>query len=399
MLYLTSALMLPPFLLSGKEPGEGKKGFHIDDPERMTGRMKTYRLAIIPGDGIGPEVIAESSQTLASLASLHGGFQFDLQHFGWGTETYLRDGALMPASGLTTLEQGGFDGILLGPVGDPRVPDHITLWGLVLPLRQAFDQYINLRPVRLLPGVRSPLADKHPRDIDIVCVRENTEGEYAGAGGRIHQGMEHEVAIQSTIFTRKGTERVIRYAFAYARQSGRKKVTSATKSNSMQYNMVFWDEVFQQVAAEYPDILHEQQLIDSLSARFVSSPESLDVVVASNLFGDILTDLGAAISGSMGLAPSANLDPERRYPSLFQAIHGSAPDIVGKGIANPLASIWSGQLMLDFLGEHEAATLLMRAIEEVLAQGKVRTPDLGGTATTRQLGEAVREQMQNIAAR
>jgi tartrate dehydrogenase/decarboxylase/D-malate dehydrogenase len=226
----------------------------------------------------------------------------------------------------------------------------------------------------------------------MICVRENTEGEYAGVGGRVHQGTQEEVVIQSIVFTRKGTERVIRYAFEYARQHGRKKVTSATKSNSMQYNMVFWDEVFQQVAADYPDIAHEQQLIDSLTARFVARPESLDVIVASNLFGDILTDLGAAVSGSLGLAPSANLNPERRYPSLFQAIHGSAPDIAGKGIANPIASIWSGQLMLDYLGEHEAAATLMRAIEEVLAAGQARTPDLGGTANTRQLGEAVRTQ-------
>ena len=361
--------------------------------------MRRYQLAVMPGDGIGSEVIAESVETLTSVAVVGGGFGFDVQQFDWGTERYLREGAMMPADGLMTLERGGFDGILLGPVGDPRVADHITLWGLLLPMRQAFDQYVNLRPVRLLPGVRSPLADKGPQDIDIVCVRENTEGEYAGAGGRVHQGTVDEVAIQSTIFTRKGTERIMRYAFEYARQYGRKKVTSATKSNSMQYNMVFWDDVFRQVAAEYPDIAHEQQLIDSLSARFVSRPESLDVVVASNLFGDILTDLGAAISGSLGLAPSANLNPERRYPSLFQAIHGSAPDITGRGIANPIASIWSGQLLLDFLGEHEAAALLMRAIEEVLARGQVRTPDLGGTATTRQMGEAVRGQVKSIAAR
>ena len=360
--------------------------------------MSRYHLAVIPGDGIGPEVITESVQTLVSLAVAHGGFQFDIQQFDWGTERYLREGAMMPADGLTTLERGGFDGILLGPVGDPRVPDHITLWGLILPIRQAFDQYVNLRPLRLFPGVRSPLAGKHPKDIDIVCVRENTEGEYAGVGGRVHQGTEDEVAIQSTIFTHRGVERIVRYAFEYARQHGRKKVTSATKSNSMQYTMVFWDEIFLHVAAEYPDVAHEQQLIDSLAARFVAHPESLDVVVASNLFGDILTDLGAALSGSLGLAPSANLNPQRRYPSLFQAIHGSAPDIMGKGIANPLASIWSGQLMLDFLGEHEAAALLMRAIEEVLARGQVRTPDLGGTATTRQLGHAIREQVQSQVA-
>ncbi|HEU5226864.1 MAG TPA: tartrate dehydrogenase [Ktedonobacteraceae bacterium] len=359
--------------------------------------MKRYQLAVMPGDGIGPEVIAESVQTLTTLAQIHGGFHFEIQQFDWGTERYLRTGSLMPDDGLTLLERGGFDGILLGPVGDPRVPDHITLWGLILPIRQAFDQYVNLRPARLLPGVRSPLADKRPQDIDIVCVRENTEGEYAGVGGRVHRGTEQEVAIQSTVFTRQGTERIIRYAFEYARQCKRKKVTNATKSNSMQYNMVFWDEIFHQVAAEYPDIHHEQQLIDSLSARFVSRPESLDVVVASNLFGDILTDLGAAISGSLGLAPSANLNPQRRYPSLFQAIHGSAPDIAGKGIANPIASIWSGQLLLDFLGESEVATLLMRAIEAVLAAGKVHTPDLGGTATSRQLGQAIRDQIQSLA--
>ncbi len=357
--------------------------------------MKEYRLAVMPGDGIGPAVIAESVQTLTALADIHGGLRFDIQQFDWGTERYLREGALMPTDGLTLLEREGFDCILLGPVGDPRVPDHITLWGLVLPIRQAFDQYVNLRPTRLLPGVSSPLASKQAGLIDIVCVRENTEGEYAGVGGRVHQGAEEEVAIQSIVFTRKGTERIIRYAFEYARKHGRRKVTSATKSNSMQYNMVFWDDVFRLVADEYPDIAHEQQLIDSLSARFVSRPESLDVIVASNLFGDILTDLGAAVTGSLGLAPSANLNPERRFPSLFQAIHGSAPDIVGKGIANPIASIWSGQLMLDFLGEHEAAAILMRAIAETLAGGQALTPDLGGTATTRQLGDAIRAQMRS----
>ena len=360
--------------------------------------MKMYQLAVIPGDGIGPDVITESVQTLLYLAELYRDFQFHIQEFDWGTELYLREGTMMPTNGLATLERGGFDGILLGPVGDPRVPDHITLRGLVLLLRQAFDQYVNLRPARLLPGVHSPLAEKRPQDIDIVCVRENTEGEYAGVGGRLYQGAENEVAIQSAIFTRKGTERIIRYAFEYARLYKRTKVTSATKSNSMQYNMVFWDDVFQEIAAEYPDIAHEQQLIDSLTARFVSRPESLDVVVASNLFGDILTDLGAAISGSMGLAPSANLNPERRYPSLFQAIHGSAPDIAGKGIANPIASIWSGQLLLEFLGEQEPATLLIRAIEGVLTDEQVRTPDLGGEATTRQMGQAIRDKLSYLAA-
>src|SRR5947209_4123237 len=360
--------------------------------------MRHYQIAVLPGDGIGPEVITESVQTLEALAQLHGGFRLETQHFDWGSERSLREGALMPQDGLAVLERGGFDGILLGPVGDPRVPDHLTLWGLLLPLRQGFDQYVNLRPMRLLPGVRSPLVGKGPAEINMVCIRENTEGEYAGVGGRVHQGTAQEVAIQSMIFTRAGTERIIRYAFEYARQHGHTKVTSATKSNSLQYSMVFWNEVFGQVAAEYPDIAHEQQLIDSLAARFVSRPESLQVIVASNLFGDILTDLGAAISGSLGLAPSANINPQRRYPSLFQAIHGSAPDIAGKGIANPIASIWSGQLLLYHLGVQEAAATLMRAIEEVVAAREVRTPDLGGTATTRQMGEAIRTRLQRIIA-
>jgi tartrate dehydrogenase/decarboxylase/D-malate dehydrogenase len=358
--------------------------------------MRHYQLAVLPGDGIGPEVIPESIQTLEALAQLHGGFRLDTVSFDWGTERYLREGALMPKDALAILERGGFDGILLGPVGDPRVPDHLTLWGLLLPIRQGFDQYVNLRPMRLLPGVRSPLAGRGPGEIDMVCIRENTEGEYAGVGGRLHQGMADEVAIQSSGFTRTGAERIIHYAFEYARQHGRMKVTSATKSNSWQYAMVFWDEVFRQVAAAYPDMAHEQQLIDSLAARMVSRPESLDVIVASNLFGDILTDLGAAVAGSLGLAPSANLNPERRYPSLFQAIHGSAPDIAGQGKANPIASIWSAQLLLDFLGEQEAAAMLMRAIEELLAAGQVRTPDLGGTATTRQLGEAIRTHLRQM---
>jgi tartrate dehydrogenase/decarboxylase/D-malate dehydrogenase len=355
--------------------------------------MNQYQIAVIPGDGIGPEVIAESVQTLTTLAQIYDTFRLDFESFDWGTERYLRAGALMPKDGLAILERGGFDGILLGPVGDPRVPDHLTLWGLLLPIRQGFDQYVNVRPMRLLPGVQSPLAGKGPAEINLLCIRENTEGEYAGVGGRVHQQQAEEVAIQTMVFTRAGTERIIRYAFDYARQHGHRKVTSATKSNSLQYSMVFWDEVFRQVAAKYAEIASEQQLIDSLAARMVTRPESLDLIVASNLFGDILTDLGAALSGSLGLAPSANLNPERRYPSLFQAIHGSAPDIAGQGIANPIASIWSAQLLLDHLGERAAAATLMRAIEEILIVGQVRTPDLGGTATTRELGEAIRAQV------
>jgi tartrate dehydrogenase/decarboxylase/D-malate dehydrogenase len=296
---------------------------------------------------------------------------------------------MMPQDGIQILERGGFDAILLGPVGDPRVPDHVTLWGLLLPIRQDFQQYINLRPARLLPGIASPLAGKGPKEINMVCVRENTEGEYAGVGGRVHRNTGQEVAIQATVFTRSGTERVMRYAFEYARAHGRKKVTSATKSNAMQFNMVFWDDVFRDVAAQYPDIQHEQQLVDSLSARFVSKPESLDVVVASNLMGDILTDLGAAISGSMGIAPSANLNPERKFPSLFQAIHGTAPDIAGRGVSDPLGTVWSVQMMLDHFGEKEAAAALMTAIERFAADGKAKTPDLGGRATTREATDAL----------
>lgn len=353
--------------------------------------MQHYNIAVIPGDGIGSEVIPASVEVLRVLEDTYGTFRIQTQTFDWGSQRYLQHGGMMPFDGLSILERAGLDAILLGPVGDLRVPDHVTLWGLLLPIRQGFDQYVNLRPMRLLPGIQTPLSGKGPRDIDMVCVRENVEGEYSGVGGRLRQNTPDEVAIQTTVFTRKGTERVIRYAFQCARQQGRRKVTSATKSNAMQFNMVFWDEVFRSVAAEFPDIAHEQQLVDSLSARLVSKPETLDVIVASNLFGDILTDLGAAVSGSMGIAPSANLNPERKYPSLFQAIHGSAPDIAGKGVANPLATIWSIQLMLNHLNETEAAKGLMSAIEQYAAGTYPKTADLGGRATTREVTAALCE--------
>lgn len=353
--------------------------------------MKHYNIAVLPADGIGVEVIPAGVEALRAVAEAHGGFRFETREFDWGTARYLREGAMMPKVALQTLECGGFDAILLGPVGDPRVPDHITLWGLLIPIRQGFDQYVNLRPMRLLAGIQGPLAGKGPKHVDMVCVRENSEGEYAGFGGRVREGTSDEVAIQSTLYTRKGVERVMRYAFEYARTHGRKKVMSATKSNAMQYAMVFWDDVFRQVAGDYPDIAHEQQLVDSLAARIVSRPESLDVIVASNLLGDILTDLGAAVSGSMGIAPSANLNPERKYPSLFQAIHGSAPDIAGKGIANPLATIWSVQMMLDHLGEAESAGVLMKAIERFAAESPAKTADLGGRATTSEATDAIRK--------
>jgi tartrate dehydrogenase/decarboxylase/D-malate dehydrogenase len=295
----------------------------------------------------------------------------------------------MPEDGVRQLERGGFDGILLGPVGDTRIPDHVTLWGLVLPIRQGLDQYVNLRPMRLLEGVETPLRDRTVRDLDMVCMRENSEGEYAGVGGRVHPGKDEEVAIQTIVFTRSITERLMRFSFEWALKHKRKLVTSVTKSNSMQYNMVFWDDVFREVSAQHPEMKSDQQLVDSMTVRMVDHPETVDVFVTTNLFGDILTDMGAAITGSLGLAPSANLNPEKKYPSLFQAIHGSAFDLVGKNLANPIASIWSAQLMLDFLGESELAARLMNAIESVLREGKVRTRDLGGSSTTQEVTEAV----------
>lgn len=357
--------------------------------------VRTYKFAVIPGDGIGTEVIAESVATLRFLETVDPGIRFEIEMFDWGTERYLQVGSLMPPDGVKILQESGFDAILLGPVGDPRVPDHTTLWGLLLPIRQGCEQYINLRPMHLLEGVQGVLRDKTSADIDMVCVRENTEGEYAGVGGRLHQN-EHEVALQAIVFTRRATERVMRYAFEYARQHDRKLVTSATKSNSMQFNMVFWDEVFASVASEYPDIRSEKQLIDSLAARMVQYPESLDVIVASNLFGDILTDLGAGVAGGLGLAASANLNPEKRFPSLFQAIHGSAPDICGKGIANPIGSLLSLQMMFSFLGETTIATALEEALKAHVASGNVLTPDMGGKATTVEMGSALRKRLQRM---
>jgi tartrate dehydrogenase/decarboxylase/D-malate dehydrogenase len=351
--------------------------------------MRDYHLAVIPADGIGQETVPEAMRVLDALAATAAAFRVTRAELPWGSEYYLQHGAMMAADGLQTLERGGFDAIYLGPTGDPRLSDAVTLWGLLIPMRQQFDQYVNLRPSRLLPGVAGPLAGKGPADIDLVFVRENTEGEYSGVGGRAHAGFPEELAIQTTVFTRAGTERIIRYAFEYARSHGRQRVSSATKSNAMQHAMVFWDECFARVAADFPDIAHDSYLIDALCARLVLRPETLDVIVASNLFGDILTDIGAAIAGSMGLAPSANLNPTRQYPSLFQPVHGSAPDIMGKGIANPIGDFWSLQLLLDFLGEQDAAALLMQAIEQVLAAGQVRTPDLGGQSTTRDLTDAV----------
>lgn len=358
--------------------------------------VNDFPIAVIPGDGVGREVIPEGIRALDAVAAAAGSFRLQYEWFDWSTERYQRRGAYMPDDWQQILD--GFPAIYFGAAGWPAaVPDHISLWQLILPIRKVFDQFANVRPIRLLPGLAGRLIGKRPEHINFVCVRENTEGEYAGVGGRVHRDTPHEVAIQTIVFTRHAVERVVRYAFDLAVVQGRRKVTSVTKSNAMQYNMVFWDEVFDAVAAEYPHIATERVLVDAMAARFVTHPETLDVVVASNLFADILTDLGGALQGSLGMPPSANIDPTRRHPSLFEPVHGSAPDIAGKGIANPLATIWAGQMLLEFLGETEAAALLMRAVEAVTADGRVLTPDLGGTATTEQVGSAVAEAVKSLA--
>ncbi len=351
--------------------------------------MNQYDIALIPGDGIGKEVVPAGVRVLQAAGKLTDSFQLKTTEFEWGCEYYLKNGHMMPADGLKHLE--AFHSIYLGAVGYPGVPDHISLWGLLLPIRQGFDQYINLRPIRLFEGIQGPLRDKGPRDIDFVCIRENSEGEYAGHGGRSHRGRPQEVATQTTIFTRVGVTRVIRYAFELAHQRAQpdKPLVSATKSNAQQYVSVFWDEICREVAEDYPQVRYRSVLVDALTAMMVLHPEQLDVVVASNLFGDILTDLGGALQGSLGLPASANLNPERKYPSMFEPVHGSAPDIAGRGIADPLATIWAGSMMLDHLGEKQAAQLVMRALERTIAEGRVRTPDLGGQNTTDQVADAV----------
>jgi tartrate dehydrogenase/decarboxylase/D-malate dehydrogenase len=356
--------------------------------------MRDYSIAVIPGDGIGNEVVPEALRVLDAAGEITASFGLRGESFPWGCEHYLRHGEMMARDGLEILRP--FDAIFFGAVGFPTVPDHVSLRGLRLPICQGFEQYVCYRPSVLLPGVRSPLAGKRPGDVDFVVVRENTEGEYAGAGGRTHLGLPIEVAVQTAVFTRVGVERVVRYAFQLARRR-RRKLVSATKSNAQQHALTLWDEVAEAVGREFPDVAMERVLIDALAARFVLAPESLDVVVASNLFGDILTDLGAAICGSMGLAPSGNINPEQEYPSMFEPVHGSAPDIVGKGIANPVAQIASGAMMLEFLGEKAAADLIDASIREVLAEGLVLTPDLGGTAGTSQVTEAVLARMRAAA--
>jgi len=350
--------------------------------------VRTHRIAVITGDGIGPEVMPEAVAALTASADADGGFNLAIETLDWGSERYLRAGSLMPDDWATTL--GASDAILAGPVGDPRVPDDVTVWGLILRIRQHFAQYVNLRPVRLFPGIAGPLRSAGVDDVDIVFVRENTEGEYAGIGGRVHRGRRLEVAAETSVFTREGVERIIRHAFEYALEHDRAKVTSITKSNALSHTMVFWDEVFGEVSAQYPAMPCDSMLVDAAAARLVTNPAAFDVVVASNLFGDILSDVGAAIAGSLGVAPSANLDPTGGHPGLFQAIHGSAPDIAGRGIANPVGEIWSVALLLDHLGEAAAARRVERAIASALGDPANRTPDLGGSAGTRHLGAAIR---------
>jgi tartrate dehydrogenase/decarboxylase/D-malate dehydrogenase len=345
-----------------------------------------HRIAVVPGDGIGKEVVPEGLRVL-DAAGRRFGFTLEATHFDWSCERYAETGRLMPDDGLDRLRS--FEAIFLGAVGWPGVPDHVSLWGLLIPIRRAFRQYVNLRPVRLLPGVRSPLAGRTPADIDMIIVRENNEGEYSEIGGRLYKGTDEELAIQQSVFTRKGCDRVMRYAFELARGRARKHVTSATKSNGIIHSMPYWDERFAGMAARYPDVKTAQYHIDILTAHFVQHPDWFDVVVASNLFGDILSDLGPALAGSIGLAPGGNINPEKEYPSMFEPVHGSAPDIAGKGIANPVAQIWTGAMMLEHLGHADAAAAVVRAIERVVADGAPLTRDLGGTASTHEVGEAI----------
>jgi len=348
-----------------------------------------HSIAVIPGDGIGKEVVPEGLRVLDAAASKCG-FSLDYRHFDWSCETYKATGAMMPDDGISQLADS--DAVFLGAVGFPGVPDHISLWGLLIPIRREFDQYVNLRPVRLLPGVPCPLADKKPGDIDFWVVRENSEGEYSQLGGRFKAGTDDEMVIQEAVFTRKGTDRILRYAFELATSLGRPHVTSATKSNGLFYSMPFWDERFAAMSAHYPDIRADQYHVDILAARFVMSPERFDIVVGSNLFGDILSDLGPGVTGTIAVAPSANINPERKFPSMFEPVHGSAPDIAGQNIANPIGQIWSAAMMLEHLGEAEGAALIMAALDSVLsADGTPRTPDLGGKASTQDLGKAIEQ--------
>lgn len=348
--------------------------------------MKNYQIAVIPGDGIGREVIPAGIEVLEAVARKHD-LTFEWNEYDWSCAHYARTGQMMPEDGIARIAE--HDAIFLGAVGFPGVPDHVSLWGLLIPLRRAFEQYVNIRPVRLFEGVPCPLVGRNAGEIDFVVVRENNEGEYSEIGGRIFQGTEYETVTQQSVFTRRGTDRILRYAFELARTRERKKVTSATKSNGIVHTMPFWDERFEAIAGEYADVQTDKFHIDILTAHFVLHPDWFDVVVGSNLFGDILSDLGPAIAGTIGIAPSANINPERKFPSMFEPVHGSAPDIAGKGIANPIATFWTAAMLLEHLGEPAAAGDIMEAITTVLREKVAHTPDMGGRANTRECTEAV----------
>ena len=347
---------------------------------------KTYKIALIPGDGIGTEVGPEGVRVLEAAARKFG-FGFKFQSFDWSCEVFKKTGKMMPDDGLDQLR--AFDSIFLGAVGFPGVPDHVSLWGLLIPIRRVFDQYVNLRPVKLLDGVPTPLAGRKPGDIDFYVVRENCEGEYSEIGGRLYAGTEHEMVTQQTVFTRRGVDRILDYAFKLAQSRPKKHLTSATKSNGIIHTMPYWDERVKEVAKSFPGVKVDQFHIDILTAHFVRNPHWFDVVVGSNLFGDILSDLGPAVTGTIGIAPSGNINPERLYPSMFEPVHGSAPDIAGRNIANPIGQIWSGAMMLEHLGEKAAADAIVKAIETVVKEPKLLTPDMGGKASTQELGRAV----------
>ena len=346
----------------------------------------TYTIAVLPGDGIGQEVLPAGVEVLTRAAA-EAGFSLSFTDFPWGCEYYLQHGRMMDDDWVEQIR--GFDAIYFGAIGSPTVADHISAREMILPLRQRLVQYVNLRPMRLMTGISSPLGGRTAADIDMVCVRENSEGEYCGLGGRVHAGTPHELAEQTGIFTRAGIERIARYAFEIARRRPRKLLASATKSNALQHSMVLWDEVVAEVAKDFPDVAWQKYHVDALAARMITHPRTLDVMVTSNLFGDILTDIGSAISGSLGVGPSGNINPERTFPSMFEPIHGSAPDIAGKGISNPIGAVWAGAMMLDHLGEAPTAARIVGAIEQVLADGTVKTPDLGGTATTKEMTAAI----------
>ena len=347
---------------------------------------KTHKIAVIEGDGIGHEVVPEGIRVLEKAGSKFG-ISFQFKNFDWSCEKFAKTGRMMPEDGLDQLRT--FDAIFLGAVGFPGVPDHVSLWGLLVPIRRNFLQYVNLRPVRLLKGLESPLKGRNPGDIDMMIVRENVEGEYSEIGGRMYAGMDEEAAIQQAVFTRKGCDRIMRYAFELAKKRSKKHVTSATKSNGISISMPYWDERFAAMKKNYPDVKADHFLIDIFCAHMVRHPDWFDVIVASNLFGDILSDLAPAVAAGIGIAPGANINPEKTYPSMFEPVHGSAPDIAGKAIANPIGQIWSGAMMLDHLGHPEAGAAVVKAIETVIADTKLRTPDLGGTTKTGEMGKAI----------